>query len=193
MKDDRYKGSLQVEHVQTGVVEEKTDPSADTHTRSPPLLSRNDPRSSKRLGWAQWRERGRVGSFAQTVFPGLIMNSVDLLKGIYYTHLKPEPSRISESLGLCLALVNQHSLLPQVVRLCDSSSSPLQKSALEIIRKWNERLVELMSLPSGSGEDRNRAAALVLLGQLISDASFELMHGHKDKWIASLVSIITRV
>lgn len=127
------------------------------------------------------------------VFPGLTMNSVDLLKGLYYTHLKPEPSRLSESLGLCLALLNQHSILPQVIRICDASSSPLQKSALDIIRKWNDRIVELMSLPSASGEDRNRAAAVVLLGQLVSHASFELMHGNKDKWITSFISIINRV
>jgi len=121
------------------------------------------------------------------------MNSVDLLKGIYYAYLKPEPSRISESLGICLSLLNQHSLLPQVIRLCDLSASPLQKSAVDIMKKWNDRLVELMNSQSAAGEDRNRVAAIVLFAQLLSHGSFELMHANKDKWISSLINIINRV
>lgn len=121
------------------------------------------------------------------------MDSIESLKAIYYAHLKPEPCRISETLGSCLALVDQHSLLPKVLRLCDLSTSATQKSANEIIRRWVERVVELSSAPAGSGDDRNRAAGLVLLAQLVSHASFELMHTNKDKWIAMLINIITRV
>ena len=127
------------------------------------------------------------------VFPGLVMDSIESLKALYYAHLKPEPCRISETLGTCLALVDQHSLLPKVLRICDLSTSSTQKAANEIIRKWVERVVDLASTPSGSGEDRNRAAGLVLLAQLMSHASFELMHNNKDKWVQLLISIITRV
>lgn len=121
------------------------------------------------------------------------MDSVESLKALYYAHLKPEPCRISETLGSCLALVDQHSLLPKVLRLCDLSTSATQKAANEIIRKWVERVVELASAPAGSGEDRNRAAGLVLLAQLLSHSSFELMHSNKDKWVSLLISIVSRV
>lgn len=121
------------------------------------------------------------------------MDALESFKALYYAHLKPEPSVISETLGTCLPLVNQHSLLPRVLQICDLSTSPTQKLAVDITRKWCDRILEIASAPSNSGEDRNRAAALVLLAQLISHSSFELMHSNKDKWVSLLISIVTRV
>lgn len=121
------------------------------------------------------------------------MNSVDLLKGIYHVHLKPEPSKLSETLGTCFSLLTDHDVLPQVLRLVDLSSSPLQKAAQEIITKWMARIQELVSLPAGTGEDRNRAAALLLFAHLIANSSFELMHANKENWIKALTILLTRV
>jgi hypothetical protein len=120
------------------------------------------------------------------------MNSVDLLKGIYHSYVKPEPCKLSEHLGTCLTLLNQHSLIPQVLRLCDLSASPLQKSAQDIIKKWCDRIVELMNIPTGTGEDRNRAASVALFAHTISHATYELMHANKDQWISTLSLIVNK-
>lgn len=53
--------------------------------------------------------------------------------------------------------------------------------------------MELIKAASGSGEDRNRAASLALLAQLISHSTFELMHNNKDKWIDTLSVIVKKV
>lgn len=148
-----------------------------------------------RKATANWRANSRTAAVQfWSVLRRPVMNSVDLLKGIYHSHLKPEPSKISETLGACFSLLSDGGdVLPEVLRLADLSSSPLQKSAQDIISKWSIRIVELVSSPPGTGEDRNRAAALVLFAHLLSNASFELMHSHKDQWISTLTAIVNRV
>lgn len=121
------------------------------------------------------------------------MTSVEVFKTIYYSFLKPEPPQIVDTLGRCLSQLSAHNPIPQVLQICDLSSSPLQKAAQDIVKKWMERTFEFITLPTASGQDRIRSAGLALLAKTISQSSFELMHSYSEKISALLLGIMNRV
>lgn len=122
------------------------------------------------------------------------MNIVDTFSQIYRSYIKPDPPKLAQGLlKPCLNVLKEHRLLPIIIQLSDQNSSVYGRSASIYLKKWHEKIIEIISIKNGTGYDSERASALILLKETINSCSLEFATNNRERWSSLFFGILNKV
>jgi hypothetical protein len=91
-------------------------------------------------------------------------------------------------LGFVTAVLREHHILPSVFADAEDVYSSTQKKSQELRDKIIKKAIALINIKSS--DPSTRVSGLYLLGVIISNATYEMLHKSYEQWCNSLLTIL---